>query len=60
MNPQELEALRYPIGRYKRLEHIDQQQIRRWIDEIDAFPQQLRKEVESLSEEQLDTPYRPD
>src|SRR5438045_2830980 len=46
---------RYPIGKFEpgplRLEQ--------WIDEIAAAPAQLREAVRGLSDEQLDTPYRP-
>ena len=56
---EELEELRYPIGRFEPPSRIDEDQIERWIGEIDALPADLRKTVEGLTETQLDTPYRP-
>ncbi|WP_127585129.1 YfiT family bacillithiol transferase [Paenibacillus koleovorans] len=52
--------LRFPIGRFQWEGDISQQQSNRWMEEIEAAPAQLRAAVAGLSEEQLDTPYRPD
>lgn len=38
---------------------IDRSILNSWIDKIELLPKSLRKEVENLSEVQLDTPYRP-
>ena len=51
--------LSYPIGNYKSPEFIDAQCIDRWINEIEALPAQMRSAVEGLSEDQLNTEYRP-
>ena len=59
MNEQELENLRYPIGKFVRPDTISETQIEEWIDYLDNYPEKLQKLVESLGEEQLDTPYRP-
>lgn len=53
-NPQ-----KFPIGQFQKPPVITHQQIQQWIEEIAAFPEQLAKEVNGLTEEQLDTPYRP-
>jgi hypothetical protein len=50
--------LQYPIGKFLKPEHIPEVLIHEWIDEIERLPEQLREVVDSLSEEQLDTPYR--
>lgn len=55
-----LEELRYPIGRFEKPDSITGELIERYISEISKFPERLRSEVEKLSEEQLDTVYRPD
>lgn len=55
-----LEQLKYPIGKFSRPAFVTPADISKWIDEIEILPKQLRKEVESLSDAQLDTPYRPD
>jgi len=51
--------LRYPIGRFKFEESITEEQRRRFIDQIEGTPAELRSAVQGLSPEQLDTPYRP-
>lgn len=51
--------LSFPIGEYNKPEHIDTPQINAWISEIEALPKQLSDAVSNLSNEQLDTPYRP-
>jgi uncharacterized damage-inducible protein DinB len=52
--------LRYPVGRFRRPESLDEAQRRRAIDAIAATPAQLRAAVKGLTDAQLDTPYRPD
>jgi len=56
----DLEKLRYPIGRFQMAEQPTAQQIQTWIDEIEKFPSDFRQIAESLTEEQLNTPYRAD
>ena len=51
--------LRYPIGPLKTAEHLDETARREAIAAIAATPTQLRAAVLGLTEEQLDTPYRP-
>lgn len=53
------ENLSYPIGEYNTPSIIDSAQINLWISEIEALPSQLSAAVLNLSDEQLDTPYRP-
>ncbi len=50
--------LRYPIGKFTPPEHYAQAETDAFVDRIKHFPAQLEKEVASLTEEQLDTPYR--
>lgn len=50
---------RYPIGQFKIDTEITDEVRNRWINEIIETPRNLRKVVESLTQEQLDTPYRP-
>ena len=52
--------LRYPIGKFMEPAQIDAALIRSCIADIASFPERLKTEVEYLSEQQLDTPYRPD
>ena len=52
--------LRYPIGKMKLPAEVSVAQRNQYIDEIAAAPAQLRAAVQGLSDDQLDTPYRPD
>ena len=49
---------RYPIGRFDRKTNVTKEMHGDFIKIIKALPSQLRKEVEDLSQYQLDTPYR--
>ena len=51
--------LQYPIGRFSFPESTTAAQRQAWIREIARTPRDLRAAVAGLSEEQLDTPYRP-
>ena len=55
-----LEQLRYPIGRFAEDPHPTPEKYERWIDSIAALPGELHLLVKSLSDDQLDTPYRLD
>src|SRR5687768_2470218 len=55
----ELENLRYPIGKYDRTLPTTEASLRTAIDAIAELPGNLRATVVTLSDEQLDTPYRP-
>jgi uncharacterized damage-inducible protein DinB len=54
------ESLRYPAGRLTPPQTITPSMTTSWIQEIAQLPERLRQTVNSLSDEQLDTPYRPD
>jgi hypothetical protein len=56
----DLETLKYPIGTFKKPDHIDALQLQTYLQTIIDFPHLLQKEVGMLSDAQLDTPYRPD
>lgn len=51
---------RYPIGRFEHTGAVGRADRDRWIDDIAAFPADLRAAVAGVTAEQLDTPYRPD
>ncbi len=51
--------LRYPIGTYDPPSPITDEDLDRWIGEIEALPTDLRAAVDGLSDADLDTPYRP-
>jgi len=50
--------IRYPIGKFDKNINVTKEMRREFINTIETLPLQLRKEVENLSPQQLDTPYR--
>jgi len=54
-----IESLKYPIGKFQRPTALTQQDRIKLIKSIQKLPKRLTKTVEYLSEEQLNTPYRP-
>jgi len=60
MDSTTLEQLRYPIGKFSFPEDISKDDINKWIDVLDYFTNRLERLVKDLSDEQLDTPYRPE
>ncbi|MFC5269591.1 YfiT family bacillithiol transferase [Adhaeribacter terreus] len=59
ISSEELEKLRYPIGKYDRSQPLTENSLRQAIDSIAEMPGELRAAVVTLSDEQLDMPYRP-
>jgi hypothetical protein len=59
MTTTELEKLKYPIGKFEKPEAITPQIIKDCIAEIAAFPKRLMAQVCGLTQDQLETPYRP-
>jgi len=51
--------LRYPIGRFKRPERLNEEERAAQIEAIAGAPARLSAAVASLNAAQLDTPYRP-
>ncbi|MBC8110146.1 MAG: putative metal-dependent hydrolase [Verrucomicrobia bacterium] len=60
MSEHDLYQLRYPIGKFIKPDHITHEHVQAWISDINNLPLQIRVAVEKLSEEQLETPYRPE
>ncbi len=59
MTDEELEQLRYPIGRYHKPKDFDAQERAAWIQDIREFPSLIRGEVEGLEDADLQKQYRP-
>jgi len=55
----DIEALKYPVGKFSFPSSVSPEQRLQWIEEIAATPARLRAAVEGLTAEQLETPYRP-
>lgn len=60
MTQVELDALRFPIGKFVKPESVSTAEIDDCISRLELFPARLKKEVIHLRDEQLDTPYRPE
>jgi hypothetical protein len=52
--------LRYPIGKFTYEGPSTEEQKQKYINDIEQAPANLRAAVKGLSDQQLDTPYRPD
>ncbi|MGY6560100.1 MAG: YfiT family bacillithiol transferase [Nitritalea sp.] len=55
----DIEKLKFPIGKFDPPTTITKENIKKWISDISTFPKRLASEVLNLTDEQLDTPYRP-
>ena len=60
MDLQELDKLRFPIGKFAKPDTITNDLISSYINTIGNFPSKIKNEVAKLSDDQLNTPYRPD
>ena len=55
-----MKSLQFPIGEFEWPSDLSSKQVGRYIQEIERAPQRLRDAVSGLSDEQLDTQYRPE
>lgn len=53
-----LDNLRYPLGKMPTPDTFSFEQIQAWVADIEKLPKSINDAVQSLSAEQLDTPYR--
>lgn len=54
-----IETLKFPIGHFEKPDVVTPEIFAGWIAIIASFPEKLSLETAELSEQQLDTPYRP-
>lgn len=54
------EDLRYPIGNFNPPQEISAETRQSFIKTIEELPSKFREAVNKLSDEQLETPYRPE
>jgi hypothetical protein len=54
-----LELLKYPIGRYQKPETYTPEELEPWIKAIEALPSWMDVCIENLDAHQLHVPYRP-
>lgn len=59
MTTQELEKLKFPIGKYQFPGIVSEETKSKWISIIEEFPENVENLIGSLLDDQLDTPYRP-
>ena len=59
MDTLEVEKLKFPVGKMPMESKFTQEEILNNIKTIEEFPANIRKAVKDLTDEQLDTPYRP-
>jgi hypothetical protein len=55
-----LEKLKFPIGVFIMPEEINSEMVLNFMNQLESFPNRLKLEIASLTDEQLDTPYRPE
>lgn len=55
-----LTELQYPIGKFEFKEDLSPESRKSFIKELELLPGKLKKTVNGLNDEQLDTPYRYD
>ncbi len=60
MTNQELNELKYPIGEFQMPKQVTESTYRQWIEDIETLPAKLKGTVEGMTDEQLNTPYRPE
>ena len=60
MNQTDLQALRYPIGEFSPKESYTPDDVKWYINTIELFPSKIKQAINGLSDEQLDTQYRPE
>jgi hypothetical protein len=53
-----MDQLKYPIGTFSLDADVTPEKRAAWIAEVAGLPQSVRRAVQGLSKEQLDTPYR--
>ena len=55
----DIDKLKFPIGKFDKPAIITRDILNKWISDISTFHNRLLIEVSSLTDEQLDTQYRP-
>ncbi|WP_113662573.1 YfiT family bacillithiol transferase [Pedobacter nanyangensis] len=56
---QNLENLKFPIGKFHVPENISKEHLKNWTEVIKHFPERLRNATLGLNDEQLQKQYRP-
>jgi hypothetical protein len=59
MSPMDVPDPRYPIGKFTFPDRVSTQERTKFVEQIAEAPARMKAAVAGLSDEQLDTPYRP-
>ncbi len=59
MEDDQLEKLRYPVGRFMAPHEYSKENMEMWIREVDELPSQCRNALQGFTEEMLADTYRP-
>ncbi|MDT0559310.1 putative metal-dependent hydrolase [Ichthyenterobacterium sp. W332] len=59
MSPEELEQLKFPVGTFQKPNTITQDYIEECINTIEAFPQNIKDQINGLDLNALNYKYRP-
>jgi hypothetical protein len=54
----DLETLRYPVGKFSVPTSFSPAELKEWLNILEELPSKLQREVNGMTDEQLDTPYR--
>jgi hypothetical protein len=60
MHIENMEHLKFPIGKFKKPDAYTEIYFKEQISIIENFPRSIKKALLGLTDEQLDTPYRPE
>jgi hypothetical protein len=55
-----MDILKFPVGKLKLPDTVEQDHLHGFIDSISTFPDVLASLISTFSDEELDTPYRPE
>jgi len=56
----DIKNLQYPLGHFSYPAHVTKEVVSKWIRILEELPATLENLVKHLSDEQLETPYRPE
>ena len=58
MSQEDIEKLKFPIGKFQKPETISQSHIKQWIADVENLPAELSSLIKNLDENQLNLRYR--
>ena len=55
-----MEHLKYPVGKFIFPQSVDSQMLKNYIETINNFPENLSATITTMSDHDINTPYRPE